>query len=134
MDIPCVGAIIQDDDGRIIVVRRSGPPGQGLWSIPGGRVEPRESPQAAVQREVLEETGLQVDVGEVAGEVVRAAPSPSDRYLITDFFARVTPGTTTHPVPDDDADDVRWVDGAEFLELELTPELAETLQGWNTWA
>ena len=61
--VPCVGALVHDDDGRLLVVRRGREPGRGLWSVPGGRVEPGESVGVAVEREVLEETGLHVTVG-----------------------------------------------------------------------
>ena len=42
-DIACVGAVAFDDSGRLLLVKRANPPAQGLWSIPGGRVEPGES-------------------------------------------------------------------------------------------
>ena len=69
--VPCVGALVHDDDGRLLVVRRGREPGRGLWSVPGGRVEPGESDTVAVEREVLEETGLHVTVGIRVGTVVR---------------------------------------------------------------
>jgi 8-oxo-dGTP diphosphatase len=56
--VPCVGALVHDDEGRLLVVRRAQEPGLGQWSVPGGRVEPDEDDRAAVAREVLEETGL----------------------------------------------------------------------------
>lgn len=96
-------------------------------------MEPGETPEEALRREVLEETGLHIEVGELAGEAVLPAVDASDRYLVRDFFATLTPGTTMHPRAGDDAEDVRWVTGSEFLELEVTPELAQTLQSWNTW-
>jgi len=39
--VPCVGAIVRDADGRLLLIRRANPPAQGQWSLPGGRVEPR---------------------------------------------------------------------------------------------
>src|SRR3954452_5841495 len=86
--VPCVGAIVRDQQGRLLLVKRANPPGRGLWSIPGGRVEPGETARAAVAREVLEETGLHVVVTEVAGVVERDAPDGSV-YVIEDFFAEV---------------------------------------------
>jgi 8-oxo-dGTP diphosphatase len=52
--IPCVGAIIKDQSGRLLLIRRRNEPGAGLWSVPGGRIEPGETDQQAVVREVLE--------------------------------------------------------------------------------
>lgn len=134
MDIPCVGALIHDAEGRLLVVRRGREPSRGLWSIPGGRVEPDESDLDAVRREVREETGLQVDPGDPVGAVALAAATPGDRYLVTDYRAVITPGTSFEPTSGDDADEVRWVSEPDFLALQLTPGLAEALQRWGVWA
>jgi ADP-ribose pyrophosphatase YjhB (NUDIX family) len=134
MDIPCVGAIIRDAEGRLLVIRRGRPPSQGLWTIPGGRVELGESDHDAVRREVREETGLEVEPRAAAGSVVLPAAHPGDRYLVTDYWATVAPAAPTEPSAGDDADDVRWVSNAEFLALEVTPGLAQTLQQWGVWA
>ena len=48
--IPCVGAVITDEAGRILLILRGHEPGQGLWSIPGGRIEPGETDEQAVVR------------------------------------------------------------------------------------
>ncbi|MGI8799897.1 MAG: NUDIX hydrolase, partial [Pseudonocardia sp.] len=58
--VACVGAIVRDAAGRLLLVQRVNEPGAGRWSLPGGRVEPGETDQDAVVREVAEETGLQV--------------------------------------------------------------------------
>lgn len=133
MDIPCVGAVVRDTEGRIVVVRRGRPPGKGLWSIPGGRVEPGESDHDAVIREVLEETGLLIDVLDPAGSVVLPTARAEDRYLVTDYLAVVRPGTPAYLQAGDDADEARWVSESELLELELTPGLATALRRWGVW-
>ena len=69
--VPCVGALVHDDEGRLLLVRRRNEPGAGRWSVPGGRVEPGETDADAVRREVLEETGLHVTVGLRVGTVER---------------------------------------------------------------
>src|SRR4051812_35800604 len=50
--VPCVGAVVTDAEGRLLLVQRANEPGRGLWSIPGGRVEPGETARQAVVREV----------------------------------------------------------------------------------
>ena len=65
--IPCVGAIIKDPGGRLLLIKRGHAPQAGRWSLPGGRVEPGESDQQAVIREIREETGLQVQCDQLVG-------------------------------------------------------------------
>lgn len=135
MEIPCVGAIVRDAAGRLLVIRRGRPPGVGLWSIPGGRVEVDETMEDAVRREVHEETGLQVDVGAVAGTVVLPSASPGDTYQVTDFLAHVTAASDAveKPVAGDDATDARWVTRAELDALPTTDGLPATLAAWGVW-
>src|SRR3954469_13983254 len=92
MRVRCVGAIVHDAGGRLLVSRRGHPPGEGLWSLPGGRVEAGESDAAAVAREVAEETGLRVDAGRLVGRVERPGAS-GVTYDIYDYAATVTGGT-----------------------------------------
>ncbi|MGW0588068.1 NUDIX hydrolase [Streptosporangium sp. NPDC002607] len=126
MHVNCVGAIILDGSGRMLLVRRGRPPGMGLWSVPGGRVEPGESDPEAVIREVLEETGLTVVPGRLAGTVDRPGPGGA-LYEIRDYLAEVSGGTLS---AGDDAADVRWVTRAELQRLPLTPGLLDALVEW----
>ncbi len=132
MQVPCVGAVVSDGAGRVLVVKRARPPGEGLWSIPGGRVEPGESAVQAVRREVFEETGLRIDVGDVLGTVELAADG-AHVYVVTDFAARVATGSVRDPVAGDDAAAVRWVTRLEVDALDTTAGLVETLAAWGSW-
>jgi ADP-ribose pyrophosphatase YjhB (NUDIX family) len=125
--IPCVGAIITDTRGRILLIRRGHAPEAGRWSLPGGRIEPGETDEQALVREVREETGLEVSPGPLVGAVDR--PQPGGTVLeIRDYAAAVTGGDLA---AGDDAMDARWFTAAEFASLPLTTGLAEVLYDWG---
>jgi ADP-ribose pyrophosphatase YjhB (NUDIX family) len=129
--VPCVGAIVVDERGRLLLVRRGHDPGAGLWSIPGGRIEPGETDAEALVRELREETGLTVRPGRLAGRVTRPG-GPGTVFDIRDYFATVTDGTATRPLEaGDDAAEARWVRPAEIHELSLTDGLADALTDWG---
>ena len=125
--IPCVGAVIKDDEGRLLLIKRGHEPGTGLWSLPGGRIEPGETDAQALSREVSEETGLVVRAGRLLGTVQR--PGLHGTVIdIRDYTASVVGGTLR---PGDDAADARWVPAGELDTLRLTEGLADTLAGWG---
>jgi ADP-ribose pyrophosphatase YjhB (NUDIX family) len=116
--IVCAGAVIRDDGGRLLLIRRGKPPAVGSWTLPGGRVEQGESPIEAAAREVAEETGLTVVVGALLATV------PVLGYLVHDFAATVTSGEL---MAGDDADDVGWFQLTALEDLELSPGLLDAL-------
>ncbi|MGR7023742.1 NUDIX hydrolase [Geodermatophilus sp. URMC 62] len=124
----CVGAVVLDDAGRLLLVRRRNAPGRGLWSVPGGRVEPGESLAEAVEREVQEETGLAVRAGEPVGRIT--IPGDGVVYDVVDLVCTLT-GARAEPVPGDDADAVTFADAADLDRLACTPGLVATLRGWG---
>jgi mutator protein MutT len=104
-----VGAVVLRDDGRVLVIRRGRAPGRGTWTLPGGKVEPGESPTDAVVREVREETGLAVEVAELLTVVELDIEGFS--YAIHEHLCRVTGAADPArvvPRPGDDAEEVRW--------------------------
>jgi 8-oxo-dGTP diphosphatase len=125
--ISCVGGVILDGHGRLLLIQRGHAPGRGLWSLPGGRVEPGETDQAALRREMREETGLLVEPGTLIGAVQRPAPG-GGVYDIKDYGATVTGGTLR---AGDDAADARWVTAGEAAALPLTDGLLEILASWG---
>jgi ADP-ribose pyrophosphatase YjhB (NUDIX family) len=125
--VPCVGAVIKDDLGRLLLIKRGHPPAAGLWSLPGGRIEPGETDAEALVREVREETGLAVETGGLLGTVQRPARD-GDVFDIRDYRATVTGGLLQ---PGDDAADARWVDAIELESLPVTEGLTEALTSWG---
>ena len=126
--VPCVGGLVYDDEGRLLVVQRANEPGRGLWSVPGGRVEPGETDAAAVEREVQEETGLRVRAGSLVGRVRIDAGAVV--YDVADLACDLL---DADPVPraGDDASDAVFADAATLAGLACTPRLVETLGGWG---
>jgi len=109
------------------MIKRGHEPGAGLWSIPGGRIEPGETDAEALVREMSEETGLAVEVGRLIGRVQR--PGPNGTVIdISDYAATVTGGTLR---PGDDAADARWVETADLDSLAITEGLIEALTDWG---
>jgi ADP-ribose pyrophosphatase YjhB (NUDIX family) len=126
-EVACVGALVRDAKGRLLVVLRDHAPAQGTWSLPGGRVEPGESRQQACAREVLEETGLVVLVRRHVGRVRRDGPAGMT-YVIDDYACEPVGGRLQAAT---DAADARWVTDAELQQLVLSPLLWETLSEWG---
>jgi 8-oxo-dGTP diphosphatase len=120
--VPCVGGLLYDDEGRLLVIQRGHDPGRGLWSVPGGRVEPGEDDAAALVREMREETGLDVAPGPLVGRVQRGP------FAIADYRCTVVGGTLR---PGDDAMDARFVDRATFAALPLVDGMLVTLGDWG---
>jgi 8-oxo-dGTP diphosphatase len=125
--IPCVGAVIKDARGRLLLIKRGHEPGAGLWSLPGGRIEPGETDTEALVREIREETGLVIEARQLIGAVQRPGQD-GDVLDIRDYAATVTGGTLG---AGDDAADARWVDVAELRSLPVTEGLTETLASWG---
>ena len=115
-----VGAIIFRRD-RILMAQRGKAPLKGWWSLPGGALELGESLEAAVCREVLEETGLVVEpvkLFEVFERIMRdPAGAPEYHYVLIDYVCRVTGGTL---FPGDDVCAVDWVRRRDLASLQIT--------------
>ena len=124
---PFVGAsaLIMHND-HILLVQRGKPPAIGIWSLPGGAVEAGETLKEAIEREVREETGLQIEPHYVADLVEILRNDPDGRcerhFVIAVFFCTVPGSKTISPplVADDDAMDARWVSKEALAGYPLT--------------
>lgn len=123
-----VGAIILRR-GRVLLVRRGRPPGQGLWSLPGGALETGERLEEGIRREVREETGLEVrwaEFHEVFERIVRDRDGRVRyHYVLIDFLCRVGGG---RPRPADDADAAEWVREEDLERRGLTEGTLEVIR------
>ena len=126
-----VGAVIVDGD-RVLLVRRGQEPLKGEWSLPGGVLELGETLEQGICREVLEETGLRVEVVSIVEVLDRIVPQPGSlegleepdgnrirfHYVLIDYLCRVASGELS---ASSDADDACWVSRELLSEFKVPP-------------
>jgi ADP-ribose pyrophosphatase YjhB (NUDIX family) len=110
-------------EGALLMVQRAKPPGEGRWTVPGGRLEPGESVTAAVERELLEETALAVRCGPFVGWAERRGDD--HHFVILDF--EVTVVGPTRPTAGGDATAAAWVTLGQVASLALVDGLLDFL-------
>lgn len=118
-------AVIHDDAGRWLLLRRSSKCEHfvGTWELPGGKMDPSETIDAALCREVREETGLLVRPSEVLG--VTECEMPETRLVTVYFHTFTETGTVTLS---DEHDDFNWVPFAEIQKLNLNWQIRDFLR------
>jgi ADP-ribose pyrophosphatase YjhB (NUDIX family) len=104
---PTVCALVEDDEGRLLLARRAFEPFKGRWDLPGGFLEEGEHPLDALRRELLEETGLEVEPVAFVGVWMDryGGDSTADATLNLYWTARASGGEAKAA---DDVDDLRW--------------------------
>jgi 8-oxo-dGTP diphosphatase len=103
------------NNGNVLLVRRQNPPLAGLWSLPGGKIEPGETAAQAARREVLEETGI---IARIAGHLGRHTVELEVVRIELDVFYGIAQSGTLRP--GDDAAAARWVRLEELRDYHLT--------------
>lgn len=123
-----VGAVVLDGP-RVLLVRRGKAPAHGKWSLPGGLVELGETTREAVSREIAEECGLQVRVGEVCGVLDRVIRDGEGRiryhWVLVDYVAFPESGTLCAA---SDADEAQWVEVDQVERLDTTDGLMDMIR------
>ena len=111
-------------DNQVLLVQRGRDPGKGSWGLPGGMLELGETLADGARREVMEECGVEIEVGPLVAVFEPMQRDEDGRlrfhYVVVDYLARYVTG---EPRAGDDADDARWVD---LDALERLPMLKET--------
>jgi 8-oxo-dGTP diphosphatase len=123
-----VGVAVFDRAGMLLLVQRGRPPGLGTWGLPGGLIDLGEKVVAAVVREVAEEVGITIEVGDL---VATFEPIYYDaqgvveyHYVVLEYWAHYLDGTA---VAQDDAAAVAWADMADLGAYSLTPQQLEVI-------
>ena len=117
------------DGSRVLLIKRGHAPLKGQWSLPGGGVETGETLEQAIAREVLEETGLTIEVGpmvEVLDRISRDADGRVEHhFVLIDFVCRPTGGILGGA---SDADDAAWVEIADIERYEVAAVTVSVIQ------
>ena len=123
-----VGAVVLDGD-RVLLVKRGHAPLKGHWSLPGGGVEIGETLEQGVAREVLEETGLTIEVGPIVEVLDRISRDADGRiehhFVLIDFVARQNGGVLRSA---SDADEAAWVAVSDLPAFEVAAVTVSVIQ------
>lgn len=121
------GVVIQDD--RVLLIRRGTEPLKGAWSIPGGTLELGETLVEGVRRELREETGLDVRVGELIEAFERVFRDgdgrPRYHFVILDYFCEAASGTAQ---PGGDVTEIALAREDDLARYELTPAATRVIR------
>ena len=123
-----VGGVVVDG-ARVLLVRRAHPPLMGEWSLPGGGVEVGETLEAAVVREVREETGLAVSVGPLIEAFERIEVGDDGRvvyhFVVLDYLCRLQAGSVA---PGSDVTGAQWVTASQLDRFGLTVKARQVIE------
>ena len=101
---------------EVLLHQRAKDPNKGLWVVPGGKLEPDESPVECAIREMREETGLEIAIPVLRGIMTEVSPRP-DYQWITFIFAATEWNGELHPAPG--IGEFRWVQGRDVFDLAI---------------
>jgi mutator protein MutT len=123
-----VGAVVLNRDGLVLLARRAHEPLKGEWSLPGGGVEVGETLEAAVAREIFEETGLSIVVGPVVEVLDRIERDDENRvayhFVIIDYLCHAADDRI---VCGSDADEAHWVAVDRLADYHITEKATSVI-------
>ena len=112
-DPKVAAAVLVEQEGRVLLVRRAIDPARGLWTLPAGFVDAGEDPALAAERECLEETGLVVRITGLK-EVLFGQEHPGGAHILIVYYARVVSG---EPAANDDVDQAAYFSRSDLPPL-----------------
>lgn len=127
---PTVDIILQNGS-KVLLIRRKKDPFKGRLALPGGFIEEGETAEAAVQREALEETSLEVQPIEILGVYSDPKRDPRKHVMSVVFVSIVTGGTVN---PGDDAQDVEWREPGELDSTDLAFDHMQIIRDYIMWS
>lgn len=129
-----VGAFIIDSEDRIFLGKRSKSVdlNPGRWESSGGKVEFGETLTECLQREIREEHGVEIAVGEMIGIVEYIVPDKNQHWVGPAYVCKITSGTPRIMEPDK-CEQIGWFTLEEALQLPLTPFAERDLENYRIW-
>jgi 8-oxo-dGTP diphosphatase len=124
--LPRIGSalLVRDGSNRILLGQRNKDPQRGFWVIPGGKIQPFEGIAAAAAREIKEETGLNVRVGDQLGAYEVINP-PNEHRIVIYSWGTVTEGVAK---ASDDLSDIRFFSVEELAQVPITALVRRVLE------
>ncbi|MDC9822638.1 NUDIX domain-containing protein [Devosia sp. ZB163] len=119
---PNAASVALIDRDRVLLIQRARKPYHGMWSLPGGRLEPGETAEQAAEREIMEEVGLRV----WRLHPIRRMCLAEGRFVLQVYATEAFEGEI---VTSDEVSDHRWVRADEIGLMHTTPDLAEVVAG-----
>lgn len=116
-----VAAVIEDGNRFLVTRRQPGVHLAGMWEFPGGKIDPDETHEAALRRELLEELGVEADVGECVHRTLHTYP---DRTIALYFYGCSLKGAPRPLL----GQEMRWVPRDELLSLGFPPADTELIE------
>ncbi len=129
---PNAASVALVDQGRVLLIQRARPPYEGRWTLPGGRLEPGETAEAAAAREVKEELGLDISalrpvlrltISDALDELIRPRDPPPE-FRLQVFATDTFEGDI---IPSGEIAAHRWIEGDRIAGLPLTPHLPQVI-------